>query len=118
MILRQEMIKLNRIRIAYSEEDMKKLAADGYEPVPDGKNPEVSTGADNRQEGGTSGGAGITEGSAEAAPSAEKPEETVREVKKPKASKGSRKPAAEEKPEDAGTGREPEAAGGEDQDAE
>ncbi len=37
MSLRQEMIKLNRIRIAYSEEDMKRLAADGYEPVPDGK---------------------------------------------------------------------------------
>lgn len=35
--MRQEMIKLNRIRIAYSEEDMKRLAADGYEPAPDGK---------------------------------------------------------------------------------
>ena len=37
MILRQEMIKLNRIRIAYSEEDIKRLAADGYEPIPDGE---------------------------------------------------------------------------------
>lgn len=38
--MKQEMIKLNRIRIAYSEEDRKRLAADGYEPVPDGKKPE------------------------------------------------------------------------------
>lgn len=37
MILRQKMIKLNRIRIAYSEEDIKRLAADGYELVPDGE---------------------------------------------------------------------------------
>lgn len=37
MSLRQEMIKLNRIRIAYSEEDRERLAADGYEPVPGGK---------------------------------------------------------------------------------
>lgn len=115
MILRQEMIKLNRIKIAYSEEDMKRLAADGYEPVPDGKKPKGSAGADNRQGAGALGGAGITEGSAEAVPPAEKPEETIKAVKK--ASKGSKKPAAEEKPEDAGTDREPESAGGEDQDA-
>lgn len=115
MILRQEMIKLNRIRIAYSEEDIKRLAADGYEQVPDGKRPKGDTGADNRQEAGTLGSTGITEGSAEVAPPAEKPEKTVKAVKK--ASKGSRKPAAEKEPEDAGTGREPEAAEGEDQDA-
>ena len=115
--MRQEMIKLNRIRIAYSEEDMERLAADGYEPVPDGKSPRGGTGADNRQGAGRPDGAGTTEGSAEAAPSAEKPEKTVKAVKSPKKSKGSKKPAAEKNPEDAGTDREPEAAEGEDQDA-
>ena len=89
--MRQEMIKLNRIRIAYSEEDMERLAADGYEPVPDGEKTEK----------------GVSEkasGFAEAGMPAGKPEETVKAVKKPKASKGRKE-------------QEPEAAGGEDKDA-
>lgn len=99
--MKYRMEMLNQVQYADDEIRRKELEAKGFHVV--------STRT------GTLGGAGTTEGSAEAVPTAEKPEETVKAVKK--ASKGSRKPAAEEKPEDAGTGREPEAAGGEDQDA-
>lgn len=107
--MKYRMEMLNQVQYADDEIRKKELEAKGFHVV------STRTGA--------SGGAGITEGSAEAAPPAEKPEETVKAVKNPKKSKGSRKPAAEkktaaeEKPEDAGTDREPEAAGGEDQDA-
>lgn len=99
--MKYRMEMLNQVQYADDEIRRKELEAKGFHVV--------STRT------GTLGGAGINEGSAEAAPPAEKPEETAKVVKK--ASKGSRKPAAEEKPGDAGTDREPESAGGEDQDA-
>lgn len=107
--MKYRMEMLNQVQYADDEIRRKELEAKGFHVV--------STRT------GTLGGAGTTEGSVEAVPPAEKPEETVKAVKKPKESKGRKKPAAEkkpvaeEKPEDAGTDREPEAAGGEDQDA-
>lgn len=104
---------LNQVQYADDEARRKELEAKGFRVV--------SVEADKKQETGTSGSADISESFVEAGLPAEKSEETVKTVEK--VSKRRKKPAAEKKmaaeenPEDAGTDREPEAAGGEDQDA-
>ena len=96
---------LNQVQYADDEARRKKLEAK----------------ADKKQETGTPGSTDIPESFVEAGLAAEKTEETVKAVEK--VSKRSKKPAAgkkmaaKENPEDAGTDREPEAAGGEGKDA-
>lgn len=104
---------LNQVQYADDEARRKKLEAKGFHVV--------SVEADKKQETGTPGSTDIPESFVETGLAAEKTEETVKAVEK--VSKRSKKPAAgkkmaaKENPEDAGTDREPEAAGGEGKDA-